>query len=179
MTTVPVNLLPWREMRRRRVLRFWGLMSGALLFAPALQLQQRVQAAQEATVRDIYHQNSRARIQALSGYEQRLQAQINRQAQQRQRARQRQDTSNWQAALTVLAAQLPERAWLTRLRWHSGTLTLEGLALRFSTLEALDAALKALPGYRATVPGETRRDGGDRWRFSYQLVKARDEPESL
>ena len=40
----PVDLLPWRQNRRRRVLRFWGLMFAALpLMAAALYGRQQAE----------------------------------------------------------------------------------------------------------------------------------------
>ncbi|EPJ9455039.1 hypothetical protein QDZ17_001944 [Pluralibacter gergoviae] len=40
----PVNLLPWRQNRRRCVLRFWGLMFSALpLLAAALYGRQQAE----------------------------------------------------------------------------------------------------------------------------------------
>ena len=175
----PVNLLPWRQSRRLRVLRFWGLMFGALpLLAVALHASQQIARMHIEALGAVRTQADAALGQALAGREAQLKARLAGQALLRQRQTRLRQTAEWETALTNIALRLPENAWLTALSWRDGALTLSGLTGRLATLSELDAALRALPAWHEVTSGATRREGRERWQFSYRLTRPDHEPES-
>lgn len=175
----PVNLLPWRQTRRLHVLRFWGLMFGALpLLAAALYASQQIARMSIETLGVVRAQADAALSQALVGREAQLKVRLAGQALLRQRQMRLRQTAEWETALTDIALHLPEKAWLTALSWQDGALTLSGLTDRFTTLSELDTALRALPAWQEVTPGATRREGRERWQFCYRLARSDHEPES-
>ncbi|MDU4431313.1 MAG: DNA utilization protein HofN [Pluralibacter gergoviae] len=175
----PVDLLPWRQNRRRRVLRFWGLMFAALpLLAAALYGRQQAEQIHTQALTAAWTHADASLSRALAARETLLEARLAEEARLRRRLVRLRQTAGWESALTTLAAQLPERAWLTAVGWREGTLSLSGLTARFATLAELDAALRALPHWDGVTPGATRRDARGRWQFSYRLQRTEREPAS-
>lgn len=66
---------------------------------------------------------------------------------------------------------LPEQAWLAQLRFQHSTLSLSGYAATLPALAALERALRQLPGFTPTAPGEMRQDAQGRWQFSWALTR--------
>lgn len=155
-----INLLPWRAARRRQRLRLWLLSAGGLLLGLLLALSVS-RASREAD----------DRLKAVrSAAENQLYAALQQHEKQRLRHQQRELTRAWQPRLRRIASLMPEQAWLTRLEYQQNTLTLSGLTLRLNALSALEAALTTVDGFRPAKTGETRRDTGGRWLFSFSLA---------
>lgn len=168
----PVNLMRWREHRRRNMLRFWGLMfSAPALIALALAFGGRATLAQSAVLQAVYARGEAQRQQALTQREQALMSHRTQREKGLRREQRRQQTLFWQSGLRALANCLPEQAWLTALSWQNGVLHLRGAAARFNALPALDRALRALPGYCSVTSGATSRGSNGLWQFSYTLVR--------
>lgn len=175
----PINLLPWRQARRQELLRFWGLMFGALaLLAAVLYARQHAVRTQALAQAAVYARGDTALRQALAGQEARLKARLADRARLDERRMRLRQTAGWEQALTTLADRLPPRAWLTAVGWQEGTLTLGGLTERFTTLAELDAVLRALPDWQDVASGATRRDERGRWQFSYRLLRTQHDPAS-
>ncbi|TCQ73482.1 fimbrial assembly protein PilN [Raoultella ornithinolytica] len=99
-----------------------------------------------------------------------MQEQLQQHEKQRLRRQQRELTRAWQPRLGRIASLMPEQAWLTRLEYQQNTLTLSGLTLRLNALSALETALTTVDAFRPAKTGETRRDTGGRWLFSFSLA---------
>lgn len=166
----PVNLLHWRERRRRECLRFWGLMfAGAWLIALTLIIAGRTGQTYQHRWQELRQESDRALLQAFVQRERLLSAGYQRLEILRKEAQQREDTRRWQSTLEMLAQQIPEQAWLTALQWQGNVLSLSGLANRFPALSQMDSAVRSLPGFYSVTAGSTRRDEQGRWQFGYQL----------
>ncbi|HCR58057.1 MAG TPA: pilus assembly protein PilN [Raoultella sp.] len=166
-----INLLPWRAARRRQRLRLWLLSAGGLLLGLLLALSvsrasreadDRLKAVRAAAENQLYA--------ALQQRQRLMQEQLQQHEKQRLRHQQRELTRAWQPRLRRIASLMPEQAWLTRLEYQQNTLTLSGLTLRLNALSALETALKTVDGFRPAKTGETRRDTGGRWLFSFSLA---------
>lgn len=165
-----VNLLPWRESRRRDCLRYWALLCvGLWLIALAHIVSTRLSHAQYRRWLDVRTVNDNALLQALVRREKALRAELAHWEAEQRQAAQRAQTMAWQSTLQTLAEKMPSQAWLTAVRWQGRVLEISGLANRFPALTEMDSALKALPGFRVVQPGATRQDPEGRWQFSYQL----------
>lgn len=164
-----VNLLPWRQMRQRRCLRFWGLMliGSALLMLLSVVVSQNSDRQSQALAQ-VRHRGSAACVAALVEREKARRVQQRHQARWQAQQDARRRTQRWQDRLLTLAAALPSQAWLTRLEASSDELRLEGRASRFSALAAMTAALRSL-GFPTVTAGETGKDTQGQWQFSYRL----------
>ncbi|MCS2157395.1 fimbrial assembly protein [Scandinavium sp. H11S7] len=165
-----VNLLCWREQRRRECLRLWGvLFIGVLLIALALIIAGRVRQSQQHTWLALRQESDQVVRQMLTRQEQRLREDRERGLVAQRREQQRALTLRWQTTLLTLAEKMPAQAWLTALEWQGDALRFSGLANRFPTLTQVEIVARSLPGFGAVTPGATRRDEQGRWQFSYQL----------
>ncbi|WP_270222013.1 PilN domain-containing protein [Kosakonia cowanii] len=167
-----VNFMPWRQLQRRRCLRFW--MATAVLSVVSLSLggtlwhAQRAQAGRSGK---LWLAADRALLAALHAQEEplRLRQQLWQQAQEK--ARRRQITTAWRQTLLTLAAALPENAWLTELRWRQNQLEIHGLARAVSALREFEPRLQKVAGFHLLPMGSASRDGQRLWQFTYQLSR--------
>jgi pilus assembly protein HofN len=168
---VMVNLLPWRDARRRQCLRFWALMLVGGLLVIALNIAVNVAINKsERTLNAARVQEARRLQQALTVREQRLVADTAQRATTAQIRVRQQETRRWSLWLSTIGNALPEQAWLTALEWQGAALMLAGKANRFPALAELERALADLPGLRRGKPGATLRDADGRWQFNVQLL---------
>lgn len=168
--TRPVNLLCWREMRRRDCLRFWGLLFvGSWLIALALIIAARAGQVHQRAWQALRHESNQTLLQTLIQRERLLTAQQQSREALQVHERRREFTRRWQSTLLMLAEKMPEQAWLTAMQWQGNALSFTGLANRFSALSQIDSMVRNLTGFRSITPGATRRDEQGRWQFSYQL----------
>lgn len=166
----PVNLLRWREERRRRCVRFWIMMFSGLWLAAILQIVTgRLAHAQILTQQGMYRANEQALLAAMVNKEKALRGQQQRRSVLQALEVRRKQTAAWQALLEKLAQQMPEQAWLTALQWQGNQLGLSGMAMRFPALSSVDRMVKDLPGFSSVITGPTKQDTQGRWQFSYQL----------
>ncbi|MFG6655393.1 PilN domain-containing protein [Scandinavium sp. M-37] len=166
----PLNLLRWRERRRRECVRFWGLLFvGAWLIALMLIFAGRAGQMHQQKEQALRQQNDRALLQAFIQREQQLHAELERRENVETHRRERALTRRWQSTLQRLAEYLPEQAWLTAVTWQGNAFSFTGLANRFPALSQVDTAVRSLPGFRAVSPGAMLRDAQGHWQFSYQL----------
>ncbi len=166
-----INLLPWRETRRRQRLRLGGLLAvgtalSIITLTLALRTLRQIEAAQHTTRLQAENQIA----SALSQREQALREQLRRGELQAQRARQRATTQAWQPRLLALAALLPESLWLTRLDYQPQGISLRGLSLNLKSVAALEKALAHQEGFLPAKAGATHRDAQGRWSFSFFLA---------
>lgn len=167
-----INLLRWREKRRRRCLRLWLLLlAGLCLISTAVWLHGFSVRALSHTWRAAITENQKPLSEALSQREQHLKEQQQRWHERALLEKQRASTQQWQGHLQALAEQLPEQAWLTTLQWQNETLHFTGVASQFSALARLAQVVKQLPGFQPGTAGAVHRDDQGRWQFSYQLLK--------
>ncbi|WP_176504311.1 PilN domain-containing protein [Enterobacter sp. CC120223-11] len=167
----PINLLDWRERRRRECLRFWGLLfAGAWLIALALMAALRAEASSSLRGQNLRQENDRAVHQALVQREQPLRAEQQRRMRRLASEQKREATRRWQSMLLALSEQIPQQAWLKTLQWQGEALSFSGLANRFTALAQLATAVSQLEGVRAAESGPVRRDREGRWQFSYELL---------
>lgn len=165
-----VNLLRWREQRRRECLRFWGAMCiGVALITLALIIAGRARQSQQHAWLVLRLHSDQAVRQMLNQQEQRLRVEQARVRVVQRREHQRALTLRWQTTLLTLAEKMPAQAWLTALEWQGDALRFAGLANRFPALTQVERVARSLPGFGAVTPGATRRDEQGRWQFSYQL----------
>ncbi len=165
-----VNLLCWREQRRRECLRLWGAMFiGVLLITLALIIAGRARQSQQHTWLALRQKSDQAVRQMLTQQERRLRAEQARVRVAQRRELQRAMTLRWQTTLLTLAEKMPAQAWLTALEWQGEALRFTGLANRFPTLTQVELVARSLPGFGPVTPGATRRDEQGHWQFSYQL----------
>lgn len=168
-----INLLPWRQTRRRACLRFWSVLFGAsLLLSSGVLLRYYSVLSVENQVELLLADAEKTRAEALMALKPRVQLRQQRWQQVQARNKQREQTRSWQRVLQRLAELLPERAWLTKITWQQGTLELTGNTLSFAALKALEAQLRQLPLFKLGSPGETQQDAQGRWQFHYRLMRS-------
>jgi pilus assembly protein HofN len=166
----PVNLLRWREIRRRDCLRFWGLLFvGSWLIAMTLIIAVRAGQTHQRTWQALRQESNQTLLQTFIQRERQLKVEHQRREALQEHERRRESTYRWQSTLLILAEQMPEQAWLTAMQWQGDSLSFSGLANRFSALSQIDRTVRSLSGFRSITPGATRRDEQGRWQFSYQL----------
>lgn len=166
------NLLPWRQQQKRHCLRFWGLLfTGSLLVTLGLWTARRSDAPLQAQVFAQRQASDVALRQALAQRQKQWTARIVQRQQQQIWAQKKAQTEAWQTILIALARALPEQAWLAQLRFQHSTLSLSGYAATLPALAALETALRQLPGFTPTTPGEMRQDAQGRWQFSWALTR--------
>ncbi len=114
--THAVNLLPWRDLRRRQRLRFILLIATGIMLLGLMILQVcravRLQHLALATL------HATADAQLLASLKQRelpMREAWQQHQRHRQQQRRRAAIAAWQPRLLALAADLPAQAWLTRL----------------------------------------------------------------
>ncbi|QNQ22203.1 fimbrial assembly protein [Kosakonia sp. SMBL-WEM22] len=171
-----VNFMPWRELQRRRCLRFWVVIAAASLVSLAVGgTLWHAQHAQAGRSGSLWLAADRALLAMLHAQEEphRLRLQQWRLAQEK--ARRRQVTTAWRQTLLTLAAALPENAWLTQLQWRQNQLEINGLARAVSALKELEARLQKLAGFHLQPMGSTSRDGQGLWQFTYQLSREQSD----
>ena len=168
-----INLLPWRQTRRRACLRFWSVLFGAsLLLSSGVLLRYYSVLSVENQVELLLADAEKTRAEALMALKPRVQQRQQRWQQVQARNKQREQTRSWQSVLQELAELLPEQAWLTKMAWQQDTLELTGNTLSFAALKALEAQLRQLPLFKLGSPGETQQDAQGRWQFHYRLMRS-------
>ena len=176
--THAVNLLPWRDLRRRQRLRFILLIATGIMLLGLMILQVcrtvRLQHLALATL------HATADAQLLASLKQRelpMREAWQQHQRHRQQQRRRAAIAAWQPRLQALAADLPAQAWLTRLEYQGVLLTLDGLALNLQALTSVEAALTRVAGFAPAKAGGTQRDAEGRWQFSFTLTGARADAD--
>ncbi|ANI80936.1 PilN domain-containing protein [Kosakonia oryzae] len=174
-----VNFLPWRQYRRRRRVRFWmSVFIASLLLTGGVGLLWRASVAVELHGRALWQQADAALLASLKAGEKPLLARQEAWRREQVRKQRRQDTQAWQPRLLSLAANLPQNAWLTQLRWQQNQLTLSGFARSVRALGVLEQQLRSIAGFQLQPTGAMERDAQGRWQFHYQLNKEnKDVPE--
>lgn len=168
-----INLLPWRQTRRRARLRFWSVLFGAsLLLSIGVVLRYYSVLRAENQVELLLADAEKTRAEALMALKPRVQQRQQRWQQVQARNKQREQTRSWQRVLQGLTELLPEQAWLTKITWQQETLELTGNTLNFAALKALEAQLRQLPLFRLGSHGETQQDAQGRWQFHYRLTRS-------
>ncbi len=168
-----INLLPWRQTRRRACLRFWSVLFGiSLLLSIGVLLRYYSVLSVENQVELLLADAEKTRAEALMALKPRVQLRQQRWQQVQARNKQREQTRSRQRVLQGLAELLPERAWLTKITWQQETLELTGNTLSFAALKALEAQLRQLPLFKLGSPGETQQDAQGRWQFHYRLMRS-------
>ncbi|MGF6344194.1 pilus assembly protein HofN [Citrobacter sp. 506] len=168
-----INLLPWRQTRRRACLRFWSVLFGAsLLLSIGVLLRYYSVLSVENQVELLLADAEKTRAVALMALKPRVQQRQQRWQQVQARNKQREQTRSWQRVLQGLAELLPEQAWLTKITWQQDTLELTGNTLSFAALKALEAQLRQLPLFKLGSPGKTQQDVQGRWQFHYRLMRS-------
>jgi len=165
-----VNLLPWREQRRRRFWRLWCLLligSVSVLWLLAFSVHRLLDA--DRTVLRVMQDANALVLRQFAEQQKRLDLRQKQADALQIRRQQRAQTGHWQHILTEVAGRLPERIWLTQLDFHQDILRLTGYSLDVSDLRQLDAALREIPGLRHGKAGKTHRDTQGRWQFHYQI----------
>ena len=144
------NLLPWRQQRRARRVRFWGGLSAAtciLTLATVFSLSMHAHLKQ--TVQ-----------RALSS---RLPLATPAPTRQPQRMA-------WHPVLASLSDAIPAQAWFTELRYQPPSLMINGYASALPALSAMGDALRQIAGFTPGSAGEIRQDNHGRWMFTFQLT---------
>ena len=168
-----INLLPWRQTRRRACLSFWSVLFGAsLLLSSGVLLRYYSVLSVENQVELLLADAEKTRAEALMALKPRVQLRQQRWQQVQARNKQREQTRSWQRVLQRLSELLPEQAWLTKITWQQETLELTGNTLSFAALKALEAQLRQLPLFKLGSPGETQQDAQGRWQFHYRLMRS-------
>lgn len=168
-----INLLPWRQTRRRACLRFWSVLFGAsLLLSSGVLLRYYSVLSVENQVELLLADAEKTRAEALMALKPRVQLRQQRWQQVQARNKQREQTRSWQRVLQRLSELLPEQAWLTKITWQQEALELTGNTLSFAALKALEAQLRQLPLFKLGSPGETQQDAQGRWQFHYRLMRS-------
>ena len=173
-----VNLLPWRDLRRRQRLRYALLLATGIVLLVGTTLQagraaglQRGALARSQTTADA------ALLASLKQREQAMREAWQQHQRQREQRQRRSTIAAWQPRLMALAAGLPAQAWLTRLEYQGARLTLDGLALNLQALARVEAALASVAGFAPAKAGGTQRDAEGRWQFSFTLSGARTDAD--
>lgn len=164
------NFLPWRRLRQQRCWRFWGLLFvGALLISFTIAAHQRANYAANVRVLQM-HLTGDTLIQHELEMRHAQWRELNEKFQQRQQTLVLQaKTQAWQPALMALASVMPEKAWLTQLRYQQSSLSLTGYTATLSALTKLAESLKHLPGFTPGKAGELQQDAQGQWMFSFKL----------
>lgn len=170
MNIPPVNFLPWRQRRFRRLLHRWlGWVGVIWLLCGVLAFVGRGYWLSVAAVSNVHAEAERVLVQQLTQREQALQAGLQQQAVLKKRQRTRQLTEAWSPRLLALAEHLPTSAWLSELSYRDGMLVLSGVLTSFSALAEVEQTLRAIPGFRLGQAGKIKRDSTGRWQFQYAL----------
>ncbi|HDS7116648.1 TPA: PilN domain-containing protein [Klebsiella aerogenes] len=165
-----INLLPWRETRRRQSLRMGGLLVAAMaLSIIALTIATRTLRQIDVAQQVMRTQADHLLYSALLQREREMREEIQRGERQARQAQRRAEMQAWQTRLLTLASLLPEPLWLTRLDYQPQGITLSGLALNLKAVAALEKALGKLEGFQPAMAGGTHRDTQGRWSFSFFL----------
>lgn len=157
-----INLLPWRQQRRARCLRFWIALSAATLL---------ITLAAGCGVRTRYALKLRAlqaELTATTAVQQALKAR-QRSAPETAEAAPEPPPVDWQTALGSLSDAMPSRAWLSELRYQPPSLVVTGYAAALPTLSAMTEALKHVAGFSPGQAGALQQDSQGRWGFTFQL----------
>lgn len=158
------NFLPWRQQRRMRCLRFWGvLFIASLLVTLTLGLGLRMN-------HDVKLRGLQSELAGINAVQQILKT--------RQRPSAPLATTEvesrpvaWQPALESLSAVMPAQAWLSALRYQPPVLTVSGYASALPALAAMTDALKQVAGFSFGSAGELQQDSQGRWVFTFQLKR--------
>ncbi|MBU9812299.1 PilN domain-containing protein [Rahnella sp. SL6] len=143
-----VNLLPWRKLRRQKLMRFWlkifisvpvSVVAGALLLATFL--------VQERALLQVKLSALHSDIQKITLRQRRVEAaseQVKVLAESRLLSHQRvQRSRDYLQLLVLLASEMPEELWLTELTEHQGMMTLKGEGRIYHDIVALSEMLSA------------------------------------
>ncbi|ELE9014181.1 PilN domain-containing protein [Enterobacter cloacae] len=155
------NLLPWRQQRRARRLRFWGKLSAAasvLTLITVFSLRMHANLKQHALQAELAGMQTVQRV--LSSRLPLATPAPTRQP--RRRA--------WQPVLTSLSDAIPAQAWFTELRYQHPSVTISGYASALPALSAMGDVLRHIAGFTSGPAGEIRQDGHGRWMFTFQLT---------
>ncbi|HDR2404363.1 TPA: PilN domain-containing protein [Enterobacter asburiae] len=157
-----MNFLPWRQQRRARCLRFWGVMCVgtvllmfAVIFCLRINPVMRLHALQTELAGAQTVQHALASRQKL--------------ASQAQKPAQTLQQRAWQPVLESLSRVTPSQVWLTELRYQPPALTLSGYALTLPALSALRDTLGQIVGFTPGTAGELRQDSQGHWMFTLHL----------
>ncbi|WP_425294159.1 PilN domain-containing protein, partial [Klebsiella pneumoniae] len=145
-----VNLLPWRDLRRRQRLRYVLLLTiGIVLLGGMGLLVSRTARLQRDFLATLHTTADAQLLASLKQREQAMREAWQQHQRQRQQYQRRSAIAAWQPRLQALAADLPAQAWLTRLEYQGVLLTLDGLALNLQALTSVEAALTRVAGFAA------------------------------
>ncbi|HHC3540734.1 TPA: PilN domain-containing protein [Klebsiella pneumoniae] len=173
-----VNLLPWRDLRRRQRLRYVLLLTiGIVLLGGMGLLVSRTARLQRDFLATLHTTADAQLLASLKQREQAMREAWQQHQRQRQQYQRRSEIAAWQPRLQALAADLPAQAWLTRLEYQGVLLTLDGLALNLQALTSVEAALTRVAGFAPAKAGGTQRDAEGRWQFSFTLTGARADAD--
>lgn len=157
-----MNFLPWRQQRRARCLRFWGVMYvGTVLLMFAIIFCLRINPLMRLHALQTELTGTQAVQHALAS-RQKLASQAQKPAQTRQQRA-------WQPVLESLSRATPSQVWLTELRYQPPALMLSGYALTLPALSALRDALGQIAGFTPGTAGELRQDSQGHWMFTLHL----------
>ena len=169
-----VNLLPWRDLRRRQRLRYVLLLTIGLVLLGGMGLLVSRTARLQRDFLATLHTTADAQLLAsLKQREQAMREAWQQHQRQRQQYQRRSAIAAWQPRLLALAADLPAQAWLTRLDYQGAVLTVNGLALNLQALAGLERILTNVAGFAPAKAGGTQRDAEGRWQFSFTLAEER------
>ena len=157
-----MNFLPWRQQRRARCLRFWGVMCVgtvllmfAIIFCLRINSVMRLHALQTELTGTQTVQHALASRQKL--------------ASQAQKPAQTLQQRAWQPVLESLSRATPSQVWLTELRYQPPALMLSGYAITLPALSALRDALGQIAGFTPGTAGELRQDSQGGGMFTLHL----------
>ncbi|MCM7591050.1 PilN domain-containing protein [Enterobacter chuandaensis] len=156
------NLLPWRQQRRTRCLRFWGTVffgASLLMLIAVFTLRMNHLVTLRALQTQLVGMQS---VQRGLVSRQRLTAEAQKPARMLQRRA-------WQPVLESLSGTIPTQVWLTELRYQPPALMLIGYAATLPALSALRDGLGQLAGFTPGPEGELRQDSQGRWMFMLHL----------
>ena len=149
-----VNLLPWRDLRRRQRLRYVLLLTiGIVLLGGMGLLVSRTARLQRDFLATLHTTADAQLLASLKQREQAMREAWQQHQRQRQQYQRRSAIAAWQPRLQALAADLPAQAWLTRLEYQGVLLTLDGLALNLQALTSVEAALTRVAGFAPAKAG--------------------------
>ncbi len=172
-----VNLLPWRDLRRRQRLRYVLLLTiGIVLLGGMGLLVSRTARLQRDFLATLHTTADAQLLASLKQREQAMREAWQQHQRQRQQYQRRSAIAARQPGLQALAADLPAQAWLTRLE-YGVLLTLDGPALNLQALTSVEAALTRVAGFAPAKAGGTQRDAEGRWQFSFTLTGARADAD--
>ena len=110
-----VNLLPWRDLRRRQRLRYVLLLTiGIVLLGGMGLLVSRTARLQRDFLATLHTTADAQLLASLKQREQAMREAWQQHQRQRQQYQRRSAIAAWQPRLQALAADLPAQAWLTR-----------------------------------------------------------------